>query len=234
MGKKGVDVPHPGVAPVADLEDGTEIKYHKWYQWVSFFLCLEALFFYLPRFFWKGLENGKVAMLVGNLKDPLLSDEAKETQINEIVKYYRRHRGTHFFYALRFFALEVYNFTNVICQMYFIDFFLGGEFQTYGMDVLNYTGLEHEDRPDPMAKVFPKVTKCTFHKYGPSGTVEKKDGLCTLPVNIINEKLFIFIWFWLIFVAVCSGLYLIFRLSTLLADQMRVGLITVHGGKSCR
>jgi len=234
VGKKGVDVPHPGVAPVADLEDGTEKKYHKWYQWVSFFLFLEALFFYLPRFFWKGSENGKVAMLVGNLKDPLLSDEAKETQINEIVKYYRRHRGTHFSYALRFFALEVYNFTNVICQMYFIDFFLGGEFQTYGMDVLNYTGLEHEDRPDPMAKVFPKVTKCTFHKYGPSGTVEKNDGLCTLPVNIINEKLFIFIWFWLIFVAVCSGLYLIFRLSTLLADQMRVGLITVHGGKSCR
>jgi len=234
VGKKGVDVPHPGVAPVADLEDGTEIKYHKWYQWVSFFLCLEALFFYLPRFIWKGAENGKVAMLVGNLKDPLLSDKAKETQIDEIVKYYRKHRGTHFFYALRFFALEVYNFANVICQMYFIDFFLGGEFQTYGMDVLNYTGLEHEDRPDPMAKVFPKVTKCTFHKYGPSGTVEKKDGLCTLPVNIINEKLFIFIWFWLIFVAVCSGLYLIFRLSTLLADQMRVGLITVHGGRSCR
>jgi len=234
VGKKGVDVPHPGVAPVADLEDGTELKYHKWYQWVSFFLFLEAVFFYLPRFFWKGAENGKVAMLVGNLKDPLLSDKAKETQINEIIKYYRRHRGTHFFYALRFFALEVYNFTNVICQMYFIDFFLGGEFQTYGMDVLNYTGLEHEDRPDPMAKVFPKVTKCTFHKYGPSGTVEKNDGLCILPVNIINEKLFIFIWFWLIFVAVSSGLYLIFRLSTLIADQMRVGLITVHGGKSCR
>jgi len=234
VGKKGVDVPHPGVAPVADLEDGTEIKYHKWYQWVSFFLFLEALFFYLPRFFWKGSENGKVAMLVGNLKDSLLSDKAKEAQINEIIKYYLRHRGTHFYYALRFFALEVYNFTNVICQMYFIDFFLGGEFQTYGMDVLNYTGLEHEDRPDPMAKVFPKVTKCTFHKYGPSGTVEKNDGLCILPVNIINEKLFIFIWFWLIFVAVCSGLYLIFRLSTLLADQMRVGLITVHGGKSCR
>ena len=82
-----MDVPHPGVAPVADLEDGTEIKYHKWYQWVSFFLFLETVFFYLPRFLWKGAENGKVAMLVGNLKDPLLSDKAKETQINEIIKY---------------------------------------------------------------------------------------------------------------------------------------------------
>ena len=173
-------------------------------------------------------------MLVGNLQDPLLDAGKKEGQINEIVKYFRMHRGTHAMYAMRFFGLEIFNFINCICQIYFIDFFLGGEFASYGMDVLNYTGLEHEDRPDPMAAVFPKVTKCTFHKYGPSGTVEKKDGLCVLPVNIINEKTFIFIWFWLVFVAVCTGLFLVFRLSTFLGKQIRVGLITIHGGKSCR
>merc|ERR1719400_695000 len=99
---------------------------------MGFIFSLSGSPIFLPaKIFLEWSENGKVAMLVGNLKDPLLSDEAKETQINEIVKYYRSHRGTHFSYALRFFALEVYNFTNVICQMYFIDFFLGGEFQTY-------------------------------------------------------------------------------------------------------
>merc|ERR1712037_383299 len=168
VGKQGVDVPHPGISPQADLADGQEVKYHKWYQWVAFFLFIQVLFFYIPRYLWKASENGKVAMLVGNLQDPLLDAGKKEGQINEI-----------------------FNFINCICQIYFIDFFLGGEFASYGMDVLNYTGLEHEDRPDPMAAVFPKVTKCTFHKYGPSGTVEKKDGLCVLPVNIINEKTFI-------------------------------------------
>lgn len=234
VGKQGVDMPHPGVSPQADLEDGQEIKYHKWYQWVAFFLFLQCMLFYLPRYFWKASENGKVTMLVGNLKDPMLDAGAKETQINEIVKYVRMHRGTHSTYALRFFACELLNFINVIGQIYFIDFFLNGEFGTYGLDVLNYTGLEHEDRPDPMASVFPKVTKCTFHKYGPSGTVEKKDGLCVLPVNIINEKSFIFIWFWLVFVAVATGIFLIFRLSTFLGKQIRVGLITIHGGKSCR
>lgn len=234
VGKQGVDVPHPGISPQADLADGQEIKYHKWYQWVAFFLFIQVLFFYIPRYLWKASENGKVAMLVGNLQDPLLDAGKKEGQINEIVKYFRMHRGTHAMYALRFFGLEIVNFINCICQIYFIDFFLGGEFASYGMDVLNYTGLEHEDRPDPMASVFPKVTKCTFHKYGPSGTVEKKDGLCVLPVNIINEKTFIFIWFWLVFVAVCTGLFLVFRLSTFLGKQIRVGLITIHGGKSCR
>ena len=49
---------------------------------------------------------------------------------------------------------------------------------------------------DPMAKVFPKVTKCSFHKYGPSGTIEIRDGLCVLPLNIINEKIYILLWFW--------------------------------------
>ena len=100
--------------------------------------------------------------------------------------------------------------------------------------VLTYTGLEHEERPDPMVKIFPKVTKCTFHKYGPSGTVEKRDGLCVLPLNIINEKIFIFLWFWLIFLALVTGLYLIFRIWTFLGKQFRVRLIVIDGGRSCR
>jgi len=234
VGKQGVDMPHPGISPTADLEEGQEVKYHKWYQWVAFFLFLEVLFFYLPRYIWKSAENGKVKMLIGDLKDPLLDDGAKESQINEIVKYFRLHRGTHSLYAMRFFAMEIVNFVNVIGQIYFIDFFLDGEFLKYGTDVFHFTGLEHEDRPDPMAVVFPKVTKCTFNKYGPSGTIEKKDGLCVLPQNIINEKMFIFIWFWLVFLAVVTGLYLIFRLSTFLSQQTRIGLIRIHGGTSCR
>jgi hypothetical protein len=69
------------------------------------------------------------------------------------------------------------------------------------------------------------VTKCTFHKYGPSGTVEKKDGLCVLPLNIINEKIFIFVWFWLVVVAVISAIALVYRLAVLLGPQIRVVLV---------
>ena len=234
IGKQGESMPHAGVAPMGDLEDGQDVKYHKWYQWVAFFLFLETMLFYIPRYFWKASENNKVGMLVANLKEPLLDAGTKEGQINEIVKYFRFHRGTHSLYAFRFFTMEVFNFVNVICQIYFIDFFLDNEFATYGTDVLKYTGEEPEDRPDPMARVFPKVTKCTFHKYGPSGTVEKKDGLCVLPLNIINEKIFIFIWFWLIFVAVITGLFLLYRLATLLAPHLRAFLITAQGGRSCK
>jgi hypothetical protein len=44
-----------------------------------------------------------------------------------------------------------------------------------------------EDRVDPMSRVFPRVTKCIFNKFGPSGTVPRRDAMCVLPVNSINE-----------------------------------------------
>ena len=73
------------------------------------------------------------------------------------------------------------------------------------------TELSPEEREDPMARVFPKMTKCTFHKFGPSGTVEKFDGLCVLPLNIINEKIYVFLWFWFIILTVVTGMQVIYR-----------------------
>ena len=98
-------------------------------------------------------------------------------------------------------------------MLYFMDLFLGGEFTTYGLDVVSMTEMKNDERDDPMARVFPKVTKCTFHKFGPSGTVEKFDGLCVLPLNIINEKIYVFLWFWFVFLSIVTGLHLTFRIA---------------------
>lgn len=48
--------------------------------------------------------------------------------------------------------------------------------------------MEQTQRYDPMIYIFPRMTKCTFHKFGPSGTLEKHDAFCLLPLNILNEK----------------------------------------------
>ena len=85
-----------------------------------------------------------------------------------------------------------------MAQIYLIDNLLGGEFSSYGfkvnsaeklhyttwnrivsyrivtlLQVLHFALLDDEERNDPMIKIFPKVTKCTFHNFGVSGSIQK-------------------------------------------------------------
>ena len=87
------------------------------------------------------------------------------------------------------------------------------------------TELTPEEREDPMARVFPKMTKCTFHKFGPSGTVQKFDGLCVLPLNIINEKIYVFLWFWFIVLTVVTGLQMLYRMIVIVSPKLREMLL---------
>ena len=108
-----------------------------------------------------------------------------------------------------------------------MDFFLGGEFTSYGLDVINMTELEPDQREDPMSRVFPKVTKCTFHKYGHSGTIEKHDALCLLALNIISEKIYVFLWFWLIILAVLTAAYMVYTVAVIAVPALRKTMLQV-------
>ena len=72
--------------------------------------------------------------------------------------------------------------------------------------VLNFLRYEPEHRVDPMAVVFPTMTKCTFRSYGQSGTIKTEDALCILPINIINQRLYVFFWFWLVILSTITAI----------------------------
>lgn len=224
LGEKiGVAVPHPGVAGLTSKTD--EVKYHKYYQWVCFVLFFQAMLFYIPRYLWKTWEGGRMKMLVMDLNCPIVDEENKCGRKNLILTYFISNIKNHNFYAFRFFFCEVLNFINVVGQIFFMDMFLGYEFTTYGSEVLAFTEKDPLTRTDPMAKVFPKVTKCTFNKYGPGGNIIPYDGLCVLPLNIVNEKIYVFLWFWFIIVSVISGVSLIYRIMTIFGPQVRMYLL---------
>jgi len=234
VGKQGADNAHPGVAPFA--MDGEEPVYHKYYQWVCYVLFLQAGLFYFPRLLWKSSEGGRLRMLVEGMFEPkmVVNKSERSERISTIVKYFKNNRGTHTFYCLKFFGCELLNFINVIGQMFLMDKFLGYEFSTYGLSVLGYTEMEAHKRPDPMAVVFPKVSKCSFFKYGASGTIERHDGLCVLPLNIINEKIYVFLWFWFILIASITGLFLLYRLAVLMGAGIRTAMIQARSGRVSR
>jgi len=55
--------------------------------------------------------------------------------------------------------------------MFLMNKFFDGEFMTFGLDVIKHMEADQEDRMDPMIYIFPRMTKCTFYKYGVSGEV---------------------------------------------------------------
>ena len=158
----------------------------------------------------------------------MVDEDQKEDRKKVLVEYFVEDRGVHDMYALKFFFCEFLNLINVIGQLFFMDFFLGGEFSTYGAEVLSMTNLEQEDRTDPMSRVFPKVTKCTFHKFGTSGNIESHDALCILPINIVNEKIYVFLWFWFLILGSMTLLVVLYRLIIIFSPRMRAYLLFIR------
>ena len=112
--------------------------------------------------------------------------------------------------------------------LYLQDKFFDGAFFTFGLEVIAFAERDQEDRLDPMIYVFPRMTKCTFHKFGASGEVEKHDALCILPLNIVNEKIYIFLWFWFALLATLSMLVILYRIIIIVSPKMRAYLLFVR------
>jgi hypothetical protein len=54
-------------------------------------------------------------------------------------------------------------------NIFFVDTFLGNTFLNYGTKVIEFANTNPDERTDPMIAIFPRITKCLFHTYGPSG-----------------------------------------------------------------
>jgi len=208
----------PGVGNIRDEDE--PVQYHKYYQWVVFFLIFQAILFYIPYYIWKSFENGRIKMLlVANARG-----KADNLELGAITSFLSKNLTNNNVYFRVYIFCEFLNLVNVIAQMFFMDRFLGYEFSTYGTQVLEFIDQD-TNRTDPMDAIFPKVTKCTFRKYGPTGSIVNYDGLCVLALNMFHEKIFIFLWFWFIILAVATALGLIFSLVTLCSHKVRTLLL---------
>lgn len=222
----GLEVAHPGVAN--DFNDEDAKKYHTYYQWVCFVLFFQACACYAPKFLWDAFEGGLMRTIAMNLNLGICREEEKTAKKQALIDYMLRHLKRHKMYAIRYWFCELLCLVNIIVQLILMNRFFDGEFADYGWRVLNYSDTPQDQRIDPMVYVFPRVTKCIFHKYGASGSIQKHDSLCILPLNIVNEKTYIFIWFWyLILLTMLFGL-VIYRLLIIFVPSIRARVLNAR------
>lgn len=144
--------------------------------------------------------------------------------------YYFYFFQRHNLYAIRYWACECICLINILVQLYVMNKFFDGEFLSYGLRVMNFSETAQEERVDPMVYVFPRVTKCIFHKYGASGSIQKHDSLCILPLNIVNEKTYIFIWFWFMILAGLLTCLVAYRILIIALPKIRPRILHAKHG----
>lgn len=76
-----------------------------------------------------------------------------------------------------------------------------------------------------MEVIFPRLTKCNFFNYGPSGTIQYTDAMCILAQNALNDKIYLFLWTWFFILAVFSVLALVFRTILVMQISMNKTLL---------
>ncbi|CAL8126484.1 unnamed protein product [Orchesella dallaii] len=247
------DCTYPGVG---QLLDHFTSKFHRYYQWTSVTLFFQGLLCYAPRFLWKIMENGLQNTLAYDRKlryYPITSsddDEGPKQHLQRLAIYFKTHRGQHQFYFLKYCCCEVLGLLAVVANIFIIDALLGYQFLDYGANVLGYWWRswskanwwwwskancdcdEDDDNSyemNPMIEIFPLLAKCSPLKtYGPSGNIITPDPVCVLPLNNLNDKIYLFLWFYLFFELSVSALGLLYRVLMIFLTNVRVILLKVR------
>nr|BAE78813.1 innexin4 [Dugesia japonica] len=113
---------------------------------------------------------------------------------------------------------------NAISQVYLMEIFIGTKYTFYGVYVLKdlLRGLHWADSGH-----FPRVTFCDFQakKLGKNHLYTLQ---CVLPINMILEKVFIILWFWIVLLFIINIFSFINWTGRLLQSRFRVQFIRKH------
>uniref|UniRef100_A0A0N5AYZ5 Innexin n=1 Tax=Syphacia muris TaxID=451379 RepID=A0A0N5AYZ5_9BILA len=204
-------------------------KQLSYYQWVPFVLALEALMFYIPCMMWRGLlhwhsgidvqsltqmacdarlmdadaRGATVQTIAGHMEDAL----EIQREVTDISGFCVGRRWSSYVTCLYIFVKIMY-LANAIGQIFLLNWFLGTENIFYGIAILQ----QLMQKQTYVTEHFPRVTMCDF-EVRVLGNVHQHTVQCVLMINMFNEKIFIFLWFWYLFLAIFSAFSLIYWIS---------------------
>lgn len=191
-----------------------------YYQWVPFVLGLQGIFFYLPSLIWRlfNWQSGvAVKSLIHMCQDVGNMQVDKRKSSMEVVAAHIRDslrmqqslakgylfsplfsRGTFLICLYKF--VKLLYLLQIVAQFVLLNNFLGTAYRFWGFEILR--DLAH-GREWQESGHFPRVTMCDF-EVRVLGNKHRHTVQCVLMINMFNEKVYIFVWWWLIIVGVAT------------------------------
>ncbi|KAH7730510.1 CRE-INX-4 protein [Aphelenchoides avenae] len=225
-----------------------EYRQISYYQWVPFFLLIQAFLYYIPCLMWR-LMNDKSGIRLNDIVQMATEKENIEPEfrlrtieslsrhIEAALRYqhtatsrttYTMHRVFKCF-NLRYYesyvtglylATKVLYVGNILTNLLLVNKFLEtDEYSIYGFGVLRDLLF---GRSWMESGNFPRVTLCDF-EVRVLGNTQRHSVQCVLVINIFNEKIFILVWLWfsILFVAATFDAIYWFSISLFHRDRFR-------------
>uniref|UniRef100_A0A1I7Y076 Innexin n=1 Tax=Steinernema glaseri TaxID=37863 RepID=A0A1I7Y076_9BILA len=230
-----------------------EYRQISYYQWVPFFLLIEAFLYYIPCLMWRlmsdksGIRMNDIVQLATE-KENIEPDyrirtiESLSRHIESALRYqhtatsrtqYTLHRVFKCF-NMRYYESYVtglYLMTklmyvgNILTNLILVNKFLEtDEYSVYGFGVLRDLLF---GRSWMESGNFPRVTLCDF-EVRVLGNNQRHSVQCVLVINIFNEKIFILVWLWFTVLLVAATLDALYWFSISLFHRDRFRFVLRH------
>jgi len=208
------------------------IVYNSYYQWVPLYLIFMAVIFYLPRCLWLMWEGGLMKFFGKGTTTRFIEDEEEKKE--KLVQFFCRNiHNKYNVYFCGFIFCEVLNLVIVISSFFITDKFLHYRYSNYGYKVWQYYLMPAEEQQmpfviNPMCYTFPRIASCTYWRWGSGGHQEAINAICILALNMINDKVFLVIWWWFTLISNIAFFRLIYRVLQCSSGCVRYQLINMR------
>ncbi|KJH53487.1 innexin-3 domain protein [Dictyocaulus viviparus] len=202
-----------------------------YYQWVPYVLFLQAIFFLIPKLFWKAVgshwlhgidfktvidEASKLRTLFGEDRASVLSNLVNFIRYILNSKYKRLSIGSSTV-SICYVVTKWLEVLNGFGQLYMLSCFIGQGDYFWGFSLL-VSVLNGSD--DPNVGVFPRIVLCDVTRFA-LANLHQDHMQCVLMLNFINEKIYTFLWFWIVFVSILSAFSAVRQTMLLLLPMYR-------------
>ncbi|EJW87570.1 innexin family protein [Wuchereria bancrofti] len=217
-------------------ERNDQISY---YRWVPIVLALQALMFFAPNYFWNILyketaiqpqgivkEAKKCSTLHGHNRDVEIRNLAE--YIGDTVSLFSSQDGFRVGFArsgrnatMLYLLTKLLYVLNIIGQIYMLNHFFGGDYLQWGFQTITevVSGREWME-----SAIFPRVIMCDF-QVRRLGNIQRHTVQCVIMMNMINEKFYLFLLFWFIFIGICTVINFLYYLFLLCMSRARAQLV---------